>query len=140
MNRSDFAPLGLGVGLRRPHYTYIRPAQHWLSETTATIVQRFEPAWLPDHLCWTSVHGRNLHDTMSALLGSFLGGFLHPSDQFGIDLGLSGTGLSRRGCSPYADWTCLNWSCQHRSDQRRCRNHRKSFHCLHLSVSMRLLK
>jgi uncharacterized protein len=113
MNRSDFAPLGFGVGLRRPHYTYIleeRPQMDWfevISENfmveggrplhvldgvrshypivmhgvslsigstdplnigylrqLATIAQRFEPAWLSDHLCWTSVRGRNLHDLL----------------------------------------------------------------------------
>src|SRR5260370_20600750 len=32
MNRSDFAPLGFGVGLRRPHYIYIldeQPLMDW---------------------------------------------------------------------------------------------------------------
>jgi len=32
MNRSDFAPLGFGVGLRRPHYIYIldeQPPMDW---------------------------------------------------------------------------------------------------------------
>jgi uncharacterized protein (UPF0276 family) len=28
----------------------------------AAIVRRFEPAWVSDHLCWTGVGGRNLHD------------------------------------------------------------------------------
>jgi uncharacterized protein (UPF0276 family) len=26
--------------------------------------QRIEPAWISDHLCWTGVEGRNLHDLM----------------------------------------------------------------------------
>ena len=26
------------------------------------LVQRVEPAWVSDHLCWTGVFGRNLHD------------------------------------------------------------------------------
>jgi uncharacterized protein len=26
------------------------------------LARRFEPAWISDHLCWTSVGGRNLHD------------------------------------------------------------------------------
>jgi len=26
--------------------------------------QRIEPMWVSDHLCWTGVHGRNLHDLM----------------------------------------------------------------------------
>jgi uncharacterized protein len=30
----------------------------------ARTVRRFEPAWVSDHLCWTGVGGRNLHDLM----------------------------------------------------------------------------
>ncbi len=26
--------------------------------------QRIQPMWLSDHLCWTGVHGRNLHDLL----------------------------------------------------------------------------
>ncbi len=26
------------------------------------MARRFEPAWISDHLCWTGVSGRNLHD------------------------------------------------------------------------------
>ena len=113
MNRSDFLPLGFGVGLRRPHYVHIlneRPSMDWfevISENfmveggrplevlegvrsqypivmhgvslsigstdplnvgylkqLATLARRFEPAWISDHLCWTSVGGRNLHDLL----------------------------------------------------------------------------
>ena len=28
------------------------------------LAQRFEPAWISDHLCWTGVGGRNLHDLL----------------------------------------------------------------------------
>lgn len=28
------------------------------------LAQRVEPAWISDHLCWTGVEGRNLHDLM----------------------------------------------------------------------------
>jgi uncharacterized protein (UPF0276 family) len=28
----------------------------------AAMARRFEPAWVSDHLCWTGVGGRNLHD------------------------------------------------------------------------------
>jgi uncharacterized protein (UPF0276 family) len=28
------------------------------------LVERIEPAWISDHLCWTGVHGRNLHDLL----------------------------------------------------------------------------
>jgi len=30
--------------------------------TLKALAQRFEPAIVSDHLCWTGVHGRNLHD------------------------------------------------------------------------------
>ena len=118
MNRSDFASLGYGVGLRRPHYTRIAeenpseaaPAVDWfevISENfmvdggrplevlegvrarypivmhgvslsigssdplnrgylnaLRALVRRVQPAWLSDHLCWTGVGGRNLHDLL----------------------------------------------------------------------------
>jgi uncharacterized protein len=35
----------------------------YLSQLT-TLAHRFEPAWLSDHLCWTGVGGRNLHDLL----------------------------------------------------------------------------
>ena len=30
----------------------------------ARAARRFQPAWISDHLCWTGVGGRNLHDLM----------------------------------------------------------------------------
>jgi uncharacterized protein (UPF0276 family) len=35
----------------------------YLSELRA-LVDRFEPSWVSDHLCWTGVGGRNLHDLL----------------------------------------------------------------------------
>src|SRR5579885_1648676 len=29
-----------------------------------SLVQRFEPRWISDHLCWTVVAGKNLHDLL----------------------------------------------------------------------------
>ena len=29
-----------------------------------TLEQRIEPMWVSDHLCWTGVHGRNMHDLL----------------------------------------------------------------------------
>jgi hypothetical protein len=29
-----------------------------------TLVRRYEPAWVSDHLCWTGVRGRSLHDLL----------------------------------------------------------------------------
>jgi hypothetical protein len=113
MNPSDFASLGFGVGLRRPHYVHIleqHPPMDWFEvisenfmveggwalevlegarahypvvmhgvslsigssdplnraylETLRAATRRFEPAWVSDHLCWTGVGGRNLHDLL----------------------------------------------------------------------------
>jgi hypothetical protein len=33
-------------------------------ERLAQLVRRVEPAWVTDHLCWTGVAGRNLHDLL----------------------------------------------------------------------------
>jgi hypothetical protein len=30
----------------------------------AALARRYEPAWISDHLCWTGVRGRNLHDLL----------------------------------------------------------------------------
>jgi uncharacterized protein len=116
MNRSDFASLGFGVGLRRPHYLQVlddHPRMDWFEVTSenfmveggrpievlegvrsrypivmhgvslsigstdplnfaylrqlTTLARRFEPAWVSDHLCWTGVGGRNLHDLLPLL-------------------------------------------------------------------------
>jgi len=113
MNRLDFAPLGFGVGLRRPHYEPIldaHPTMDWFEvisenfmveggrplqiledvrahypivmhgvslsigssdplnrtylDALRSAACRFEPAWVSDHLCWTGVGGRNLHDLL----------------------------------------------------------------------------
>ncbi len=118
MTRADFATLGFGVGLRRPHYTRVletesddgavavdwfeiisenfmveggRPlavlegvrarwpvAMHGVGlsigssdplnrgylKDLGALIRRTEPAWVSDHLCWTGVGGRNLHDLL----------------------------------------------------------------------------
>jgi uncharacterized protein len=37
--------------------------RRYLRELDA-LARRFEPAWISDHLCWTGVGGRNLHDLL----------------------------------------------------------------------------
>jgi uncharacterized protein (UPF0276 family) len=113
MRRADFPFLGLGVGLRQPHYTHVverQPPMDWFEAISenfmvaggrplqvlekvrehypivlhgvslsigstdplnreylkelSSMAQRFEPAWISDHLCWTGVGGRNLHDLL----------------------------------------------------------------------------
>jgi uncharacterized protein len=87
--RDDFPSLGCGVGLRRSHYAEILQVldgvrtnypivmhgvslsigsadvlnQNYLRDLAA-LARQFEPAWISDHLCWTGVCGRNLHDLL----------------------------------------------------------------------------
>jgi uncharacterized protein len=109
--------VGIGVGLRAPHYAYIlenRPKISWFEaisenymgiesgnggrpqivlekiresypvvlhgvslsigsaddlnfkylERLQSLIQRVEPLWVSDHLCWTGVNGENLHDLL----------------------------------------------------------------------------
>ena len=37
------------------------PSEDYLRELKA-LIRRVEPLWVSDHLCWTGVHGQNLHD------------------------------------------------------------------------------
>jgi uncharacterized protein len=49
--------VSLSIGSTDPlNFNYLRQL--------ATIIRRFEPAWVSDHLCWTGVAGRNLHDLL----------------------------------------------------------------------------
>jgi len=40
------------------------PLNHQYLADLHTLARRFEPAWISDHLCWTGVGGRNLHDLL----------------------------------------------------------------------------
>ena len=49
--------VSLSIGSADPlNYAYLRQL--------AKLARRFEPAWVSDHLCWTGVGGRNLHDLL----------------------------------------------------------------------------
>jgi uncharacterized protein len=49
--------VSLSIGSTDPlNFNYLRQL--------ATIIRRFEPAWVSDHLCWTGIGGRNLHDLL----------------------------------------------------------------------------
>lgn len=37
------------------------PSEDYLRDLKA-LIQRVQPLWVSDHLCWTGVHGKNLHD------------------------------------------------------------------------------
>ena len=39
------------------------PSDDYLRDLKA-LIRRVEPLWVSDHLCWTGVHGRNLHDLL----------------------------------------------------------------------------
>ncbi len=40
------------------------PLRHDYLQQLKALAQRFEPAWISDHLCWTGVGGHNLHDLL----------------------------------------------------------------------------
>ena len=42
----------------------IEPLDFGYLKRLKALIQRVEPAWFSDHLCWTGVHGVNLHDLM----------------------------------------------------------------------------
>jgi hypothetical protein len=39
-----------------PHFEYLQGLKD--------LARRVEPQWISDHLCWTGVHGKNLHDLL----------------------------------------------------------------------------
>jgi uncharacterized protein len=39
-----------------PHFEYLQALRE--------LAKRVEPKWISDHLCWTGVHGKNLHDLL----------------------------------------------------------------------------
>ncbi|UCE87381.1 MAG: DUF692 domain-containing protein [Deltaproteobacteria bacterium] len=56
------APLALhGVSM---NLGSIDPLDETYLRGLAELVARVEPAWISDHLCWTGVDGRNLHDLL----------------------------------------------------------------------------
>lgn len=49
--------VSLSIGSTDPlDYTYLRALKQ--------LAARIEPAWISDHLCWTGVQGRNMHDLL----------------------------------------------------------------------------
>ncbi|RUL87945.1 MNIO family bufferin maturase [Tautonia sociabilis] len=49
--------VGLSIGSTDPlDFAYL--------EKLRTFIQRFEPAWVSEHLCWTSAHGHYFHDLL----------------------------------------------------------------------------
>lgn len=40
------------------------PLDHEYLDEVRALAERIEPSWISDHLCWTGVHGLNLHDLL----------------------------------------------------------------------------
>lgn len=57
--RQDYPMVMHGVSLSIG--TEQGPSEAYLRELK-TLMRRVEPLWVSDHLCWTGVHGHNLHD------------------------------------------------------------------------------
>jgi uncharacterized protein len=50
-----------GVSLSHRLHRAPRPA---VSRPSQEAAERVNPVWISDHLCWTGVHGVNLHDLL----------------------------------------------------------------------------
>jgi uncharacterized protein (UPF0276 family) len=49
--------VSMSIGSTEPlDYEYLRDLKQ--------LISRFEPTWVSDHLCWTGIDGRNLHDLL----------------------------------------------------------------------------
>ena len=48
---------GVSMSIGTPH----GPSEEYLADLKR-LAQRIEPLWISDHICWTGVHGRNMHD------------------------------------------------------------------------------
>jgi uncharacterized protein (UPF0276 family) len=59
--RSHFPVVLHGVSL---NIGSVDPIDEAYLDGLADLVRRVEPSWVSDHLCWTGVDGRNLHDLM----------------------------------------------------------------------------
>ena len=59
--RADYPVVMHGVSLSIGSTTKFD--EHYLRDLKK-LVDRIEPAWISDHLCWTGVHGQNMHDLL----------------------------------------------------------------------------
>ena len=59
--RQDFPMVMHGVSLNIGSSDPLNP--HYLRDLK-TLVQRVQPAWVSDQLCWTGVNGLNMHDLL----------------------------------------------------------------------------
>ena len=59
--RADYPIVLHGVSLS---VASTAPLDYAYLDRLKSLVDRFQPEWLSDHLCWTGVHGVNLHDLL----------------------------------------------------------------------------
>ncbi len=59
--RADYPVVMHGVSLSIGSTTKFD--EHYLRDLKK-LADRIEPAWISDHLCWTGVHGQNMHDLL----------------------------------------------------------------------------
>ena len=46
----------------------VSPLDHGYLQRLKALADRIQPMWVSDHLCWTGVHGTNLHDLFLYLI------------------------------------------------------------------------
>lgn len=74
------------------------------------LVDRVQPAWVSDHLCWTGVHGQNMHDLLPLPYTEETA--LHVAERVGIVQDYLGRQILLENVSSYAsyvDSTMTEW-------------------------------
>jgi uncharacterized protein (UPF0276 family) len=74
------------------------------------LVDRVQPAWISDHLCWTGVHGQNMHDLLPLPYTEETA--LHVAERVGIVQDYLGRQILLENVSSYAsyvDSTMSEW-------------------------------
>ena len=74
------------------------------------LVDRVQPAWISDHLCWTGVHGQNMHDLLPLPYTEETA--LHVAERVGIVQDYLGRQILLENVSSYAsyvDSTMTEW-------------------------------
>ncbi len=74
------------------------------------LAERIQPAWISDHLCWTGVHGQNIHDLLP--LPYTLDTAKHVAERVGIVQDYLGRQILLENVSSYAsyvDSTMTEW-------------------------------
>ena len=67
------------------------------------LAARVEPAWVSDHLCWTGIDGRNLHDLLP--LPYTEEAVAHVADRVGRVQDFLGRRILLENVSSYVTWT-----------------------------------